>query len=85
LTDKKPGQVNAFFRWKNVSDTAERVEMQLFLVKASDLKTAFAVPTEATADVSLRRLQGLRLASGTTVRWAFSTAGGEAKADGAGG
>jgi predicted esterase len=84
LTEKKPGQVNAFFRWKNVSDTAERAEMQLFLVKASDLKTTFAVPAEATADVSLRRLRGLRVVPGATLRWAFGTAGGEAKADATG-
>src|SRR3954471_19028529 len=56
LTDKKPGQVNAFFRWKNVADTAEAVEMSLFLVKPSELKTSFAIPTESTADVTLRRL-----------------------------
>ena len=44
LADKKPGQVNAFFRWKNVSDTADAVETQLFLVKAADLKTSFTDP-----------------------------------------
>jgi hypothetical protein len=58
--------------------------MSLFLTKPSELKTTFTVPAEATADVSLRRLQALRVAPGETVRWAFGTAGGEAKADATG-
>lgn len=81
LADKRSGQVNAFFRWKNVSDTADAVEMKLFLVKASDLKTSFTVPTEATADVSLRRLQRLKVAPGAAVSWTFGTARGEGSAD----
>ena len=81
LTDKKPGQVNAFFRWKAVSDTADAVETQLFLLKGSDLETSFAIPTEATVDVSFRRLQRLRIAPGGNVRWTFGSTDGEAKAD----
>ena len=84
LDDKKPGQVNAFFRWKNLRDAPESVEMSLFLVKPAELKTTFPIPAEATADVSLRRLQALRVAPGETVRWAFGAAGGEARADAAG-
>ena len=84
LTDKKPGQVNAFFRWKNVGDTADGVDTELFLLKAADLKTSFAIPAEATADVSLRRLQMLRVAPGATVRWTFGTTAGEATADATG-
>ncbi|MFO0802905.1 MAG: PHB depolymerase family esterase [Gemmataceae bacterium] len=81
LTSKKSGQLNAFFRWQNVSDTADAVEMKLFLVKAADLKTSFTVPTEATADVTLRRVQKLKVAPGAAVSWTFGTAKGETKAD----
>ena len=35
----------------------------------------------ATADVSLRRLQRLKVAPGATVHWTFGTARGEVKAD----
>jgi hypothetical protein len=84
LADKKPGQVNAFFRWKNLSDTPEGAELQLFLLKAADLKTSFTIPSEATADVTLRRLQKLRIAPGGAVHWTFGTASGEAKADAVG-
>jgi predicted esterase len=81
LASKKSGQVNAFFRWTNVSDTADGIETKLFLVKAADLKTSFTIPTEATADVSLRRLQKLHVAPGATVSWTFGAAKGEVKAD----
>ncbi|QDU26890.1 hypothetical protein ETAA8_19740 [Anatilimnocola aggregata] len=84
LADKKAGQVNAFFRWKNVSDTPEGAELSLFLTKPSEFKTSFAIPTEATADVTLRRLQMLRVAPGQNVKWKFGSASGEAKADAAG-
>jgi len=81
LTDKKPGQVNAFFRWKNVRDAQDAIEMSLFLARPSELKTTFVIPAEATADVSLRRLQTMRVAPGETVRWAFGGAKGEVQAD----
>jgi predicted esterase len=81
LGDKKSGQINAFFRWKNLFDTPNAAEISLFLTKASELKTTFTIPTEATADVTLRRLQMLKVAPGETVRWKFGAAEGEAKAD----
>ncbi len=84
LTSDKAGQINGYFRWKNVRDTPETVETVLFLVKPSDLKTRFTIPTEATADVSLRRLQMLRVAPGEKVRWTFGTSKGETEADSAG-
>ena len=84
VADKKSGQVNAFFRWKNVSDQPSAVEMSLFLVKPSELKTTFTIPAEATADVSLRRLQMLRVAPGESVRWTFGAASGQVQADAAG-
>jgi hypothetical protein len=58
--------------------------MSLFLAKPSELKTRFAVPSEATADVSLRRLQTLRVAPGEAVRWTFGTGSGEVQADATG-
>jgi poly(3-hydroxybutyrate) depolymerase len=84
LTSKKAGQINAFFRWKNVRDTPEAIEATLFLVKPAELKTTFSVPAESTADVSVRRLQMLRLSPGATVRWTFGASSGEAKADASG-
>jgi len=81
LSDKKPGQVNAFFRWKTLADTRKKVEVSLFLTDPAALKTTFTVPSEATAAVSLRRLQAFKVKPGETVRWSFGGAKGEAQAD----
>lgn len=82
--DKKAGQVNAFFRWKTLSDTRTSVEVSLFLTDPATLKTSFTIPSEATANVSLRRLQAFKVKPGETVRWSFGSAKGEVKADGEG-
>lgn len=81
LDSKESGQVNAFFRWKPVSDTTDVVRMDLYLTTPSDLRTTFTIPTQATADVSLRRLQKMNIAPGATVKWTFGTTGGKVAAD----
>jgi predicted esterase len=75
------GQVNAFFRWKNISDSADKVELTLYLVQAAELKTRFEIPKEASADVTLRRLQNFKVKAGETFKWSFGSARGEGKAD----
>jgi pimeloyl-ACP methyl ester carboxylesterase len=79
--DMTAGQVNAFFRWKNVSDTKDKVELALFLTSPADLKTVFEIPKEASADVSLRRIQSMQVKPGETIKWTFGAAKGEVKAD----
>ncbi len=81
LKEKAPGQVNAFFRWKNLSDAKEKLEMSLFLTTPENLKTTFAIPGEASADVSLRRIQGLQAKPGESLQWTFGAAKGELKVD----
>lgn len=81
LADKKPGQVNAFFRWKMLSDSRKKAEVSLFLTDPATLKTSFALPAEATANVSLRRLQAFKVKPGETVRWMFGDSKGEVQAD----
>lgn len=81
LDDKTPGQVNAFFRWKNITDTKKKLEMSLFLVTPTELTTTFAIPAEATADISLRRLQEMKVAAGDSVKWSFGSAKGKVTAD----
>ena len=84
LKSKTPGQINAFFRWKNLSDAKDRLEMSLFLVTPATLKTTFEIPKEASADVTLRRVQSARFAPGDAFKWTFGAAKGEGKADAAG-
>jgi predicted esterase len=80
LVDSKAGQINAFFRWKLLADTPNAIEMSLFLIKPSDLKTTFTIPAESMADVSLRRLQTLKVVPGETMRWTFNASHGEIQA-----
>jgi len=79
--DKKPGQVNAFFRWKPLADRRRRVEVSLFLLTPQTRKTAFALPSEATASVTLRRLQRFAVMPGTEVLWSFGARKGTVRAD----
>ena len=81
LKNLKPGQINAFFRWKNGTDTADKFEISLFLVTAETLKTKFEIPKEANADVTLRRLQNFHLKPDEAFKWSFGAAKGEGKVD----
>lgn len=81
LTDKAPGQVNAFFRWKTVSETPNKLTMSLFLASATEMKTTFEIPKQAQADVSVRRLQQLTVKPGGSFTWAYGSARGDLKAD----
>lgn len=84
IDDKKSGQINAFFRWKLVKDTPDAIEMAIFLIKPTELKTTFSIPSEATADVTLRRLQMMRVAPGVKVHWTFGSASGEVQTEATG-
>ena len=78
----EPGQVNAYFRWTVYRDAPEAFEIALRLTDAEELGSAiFDPPAEATADVSVRRLQRFRAAPGEAVRWSFAGDGGVVNAD----
>ena len=79
LNSKEAGQINAFFRWKNFKDTAEILEISLFLVSPNDLDTKFKIPTSATSDLTLRRLQNFKIKPGERFKWEFGSAKGETK------
>lgn len=84
LGSKTAGQVNAFFRWKNITDTKSKLQMSLFLVAPADLKTTFQIPGAVVADVSLRRIQNLPTKPGGKFNWTFGTAKGNGVADASG-
>ena len=81
LQDSSSGQVNGFFRWRNISDSANTFEISLFLATPENLKTRFAIPEQSTADVSLRRIQNLEIAPGSTLSWTFGSRQGTVVAD----
>jgi hypothetical protein len=79
--EKKSGQINAFFRWKDARETPDSVSMTLFLVTPAELKTSFKIPGESKADVTPRRLQKVNFKPGETIWWNFGEASGNTKAD----
>ena len=77
LKDKKSGQLNAFFRWRSISDTEKVLKISLFMTSSDQLKTEFKIPEKATADVSLRRMQRINFNEGDSVKWSFGKVDGE--------
>ena len=76
---KVPGQVNGYFRWRNVSDTGSAVALELRMVSAGELKSKFFTPpASATAEVAIRRLQEFRVRPGDKVSWLFGAQKGTA-------
>jgi dienelactone hydrolase len=82
------GQINAFFRWKNITDTPTQFAMELRLVKKEELLKPgdLECPVTSFADVSLRRLQKFKVTPGMPCKWQMIADGkvrqsGESKAD----
>jgi len=75
LNSKEPdaaGQINAYFRWKNLADEPARFQIELSLVDAKAISTEkkpFAVPEKSTADVTPRRLQKFKVQAGKPYAW----------------
>jgi hypothetical protein len=65
------GQINAYFRWKAVEDTAGRFAIELRLVHKSELTAPSHIPAESVADVTLRRLQKFKVQPKQRYRWTF--------------
>ena len=76
------GSGERYFRWTVYADTPNRFEIALRLTDSEELNSKiFTPPTEATADVSLRRLQMFRVATGEAVDWEFAGTSGTVIAD----
>lgn len=57
LESQVSGQVNAFYRWKLLSDTEDEVKFELRLMNENDWETRETLPEESVCDVTPRRLQ----------------------------
>lgn len=76
---KVPGQVNGFFRWRNVADTKSELALELRLVTDAELQSKFfKVPSEATANVAIRRRQQFAAKPGDKLQWKFGSQSGTA-------
>ena len=63
------GQINGYFRWKNLKDNKGRFSMELRLVRQDELGKPAAIPKQAIAAVTLRRLQNFKTKAGTSYAW----------------
>ncbi len=78
---KESGQINGFFRWKNLEDTKDRFKILLFVASTQNLKTQFKIPNETTTSVTLRRIQNLKIKPGEAFSWSYGSNKGEGKVD----
>jgi hypothetical protein len=69
------GQINGYFRWKNMEDIKDRFSMELRLVRQDELGKPAAIPKQAIAAVTLRRLQNFKTKAGTSYAWKMNRQG----------
>jgi len=63
------GQINGYYRWKNLKDTADSFAIELRLVKNDELGKPEKIPAQSVADVTLRRLQSLKVKQDQIYAW----------------
>lgn len=68
------GQINGYFRWRTIEDTATNFVMELRLVRKDELRRSIEIPRESVADVSLRRLQKFTVQPKSGYRWSMTLA-----------
>ena len=81
LESDKSGQINAFFRWRVITDSTDCFEIELRLLKQDEWESRVEFPKSSTADVSLRRLQKFTLNAGDKVTYSFGDKCGECVLD----
>ena len=81
LESEASGQVNGFFRWRNVRDDKDVHEIELRLLRQDEWESRVTFPQESTADVTLRRRQNFILSPGENFSWEFRGDKGVSKAD----
>ena len=67
------GQINGFFRWKSEQDTPSNLAMQIWIAHPN--APGAPMPQNATADVTLRRLQQFKVRQGGTYTWQLTPNG----------
>lgn len=69
------GQMNAWLRWKDETDTPERFAIQLFIANPHVPDPTVIVPDDATADVTPRRFQQFKVEAGKSYEWELTRGG----------
>ncbi|MCF7957321.1 MAG: hypothetical protein K9M57_02600 [Phycisphaerae bacterium] len=63
------GQINGYFRWRNIKDAPKRFEMELRLVTQKELKKPVDTPESSLTCVTLRRLQHFKVDQTKQYKW----------------
>ena len=63
------GQINAWFHWKNETDTPDKFVIQLSIAHPANIDPTLKMPDTATADVTLRRLQQFKPQPAKSYAW----------------
>jgi len=63
------GQINGYFRWKNLEDTSNSFSMELRLVDKNELKIPLETPAASTTDITFRRLQEFKVEQTLKYKW----------------
>lgn len=84
ILHREAGQVNAFFRWADAHEDEGEATMTLRLLTKEEHATRVALPTEATADLTLWRLSRFSAAAGERVFYEYGDRRGSIVADGEG-
>lgn len=66
---KQTGQRNAYFRWKSIEDSSERIAMRLWLECPETVRNAVKFHDKSVADVTLRRLQQFKVGANVSYQW----------------
>lgn len=69
------GQMNAYFRWKSVTDTPAKLALQLWIEHPPVTSGKMAMPDAASVDITPRRLQQFRVGPGQTYTWSLTRDG----------
>lgn len=63
------GQINGYFRWQPVADTAEALSTKVWLYRPSATNAVADAPDESVADITFRRLQRFAVPDGQACSW----------------
>lgn len=68
----KSGQINAFFRWRNIKDSEDAFSIGLYIASPEELGSSlFDTPGSAIADVTLQRIQSQAVRNAEFLEWTY--------------
>jgi hypothetical protein len=74
MAPDQSGQINGYFRWRNIEDTAKKFVMELRLAKKDDLRRPVEIPQDSIADITPRRLQKFKVSKAAEYSWSMTCA-----------